>query len=213
MNVVPGGRRPKTGWLTPPPLDSPAWEVFISPPQFIIRVFVPVTFMLIPPPTQLPVCDAHLSVPPLTSGGPAAVGVARCWEGRRPRQALQRTASKIQRIALKFVREGRRRQKTRYQSPALLANQNGSLSVVQEVGSNKKCHFFIHPCQVGEKKCDETEKNTKKNIAEAFFFFNYTGMKAVKPCNHVLTLLLVLITAPKEADGVVTGHDCRPGLN
>lgn len=47
-------------------------------------------------------------------GGPAAVGVARCWEGRRPRQALQRTASKIQRIALKFVREGRRRQMTRW---------------------------------------------------------------------------------------------------
>lgn len=35
----------------------------------------------------------------------------------------------------------------------------------------------------------------------------------MKPCNHVLTLLLVLITAPKQADGVVTGHDCRPGLN
>lgn len=66
------------------------------------------------PPTQLPVCDAHLSVPPLTSGGPTAVGVARCWEGRRPRRALQRTASKIQRFALKFVREGRRRQKTRW---------------------------------------------------------------------------------------------------
>lgn len=50
-------------------------------------------------------------------------------------------------------------------------------------------------------------------IAEAFFFINYTGMKAVKPCNHGLTLLLVLITAPKEANGVVTGHDCRLSLN
>lgn len=158
MNVVPGGRRPKTGWPTPPRLDSPAWEVFISPPQFIIRVFVPVTFMLIPPPTQLPVCDAHLSVPPLTSGGPAAVGVARCWEGAAASSSSSKGGVKDSANRAQ-VRE-RRSTKTKdkdglfrrsYQSPALLANQNVSLSVVQEVGSNKKCHFLIHPCQVEKK--------------------------------------------------------------
>lgn len=46
LNVIPGGRRPKTSWPTPPWLDSPAWEVLISPQQFIFRAFVPSTLLM-----------------------------------------------------------------------------------------------------------------------------------------------------------------------
>lgn len=173
-------------WPTPPLLDSPAWEVLIPPPQFIILAFVPVTLlMLILTTTSCRVTPTWV-LPSHLQGG------RRRWVW----QSAGRCSSLIELFFLNLWDEGWGRQKTRwvvqkFMSKSPVVGQSEQVAI-SHTGSKKSWKWYY---QSKKMLCEKNKKNT---IIEKILqvFFNYKGMKGVKPHNHVLTLLLVLIIVP-----------------